>query len=44
LLAYSYFFGIINHTLSLVLSGDLPKKADSYQSQAWLSAWGSIAK
>lgn len=44
LLAYSYFFGIINHTLSLVLSGDLPKEADSYQSQAWLSAWGSIAK
>ncbi len=44
LLAYSYFFGIINHTLRLVLSGDLPKEADSYQSQAWLSAWGSIAK
>ncbi|MFW5443357.1 MAG: TetR/AcrR family transcriptional regulator [Methylococcaceae bacterium] len=43
-LAYSYFFGIIRHTLSLVLSGDLPKTADSYESQAWLSAWGSIAK
>ena len=44
LLAYSYFFGIIKHTLSLVLSGDLPKDANSYQSQVWLSAWGSIAK
>ena len=44
LIAYSYFFGIISHTLSLVLSGGLPKKADSYQSQAWLSAWGAIVK
>lgn len=44
LLAYTYFFGIIRHTLSLVLTGDLPKDADSYQSQAWLAAWNSIAK
>ena len=44
LLAYTYFFGIIRHTLSLVLTGDLPKDADSYQSQAWLAAWSSIAK
>ncbi len=44
LLAYSYFLGIIKHTLSLVLSGDLPKTADSYQSQVWLAAWGSIVK
>ena len=44
LIAYSYFFGIIRHTLSLVLSGDLPKDADSYQSQTWLAAWGSIVK
>ena len=44
LLAYTYFFGIIRHTLSLVLSDDLPKDADSYQSQAWLAAWSSIAK
>jgi len=44
LLAYTYFFGIIRHTLSLVLAGDLPKDADSYQSQAWLAAWSSIAK
>lgn len=44
LLAYTYFFGIIRHTLSLVLTEDLPKDADSYQSQAWLAAWSSIAK
>jgi AcrR family transcriptional regulator len=44
LLAYTYFFGIITHTLNLVLTGDLPKDADSYQSQAWLAAWSSIAK
>jgi len=44
LLAYSYFFGIIKHTLSLVLSGDLTKGASSYQAQAWLSAWSSIVK
>ena len=43
-MAYSYFFGIIRQTLSLVLSDDLPKDADSYQSQAWLAAWSSIAK
>ncbi len=44
LLAYSYFFGIIIHTLSLVLSGALPKSADSYQAQVWLAAWGCIVK
>lgn len=44
LLAYNYFFGIIFHTLSLVLNKTLPKQADSYQSQVWLAAWGSIAK
>jgi AcrR family transcriptional regulator len=44
LLAYSYFFGIIFHTLSLVLNKTLPKQADSYQSQVWLAAWGSIVK
>jgi AcrR family transcriptional regulator len=44
MLAYSYFFGIIRHTLSLVLSGDLPKDPESYQSQAWGAAWASIAK
>lgn len=44
LLAYCYFFGIINQTLLMVLNGALPKSADSYQSQAWLAAWGCIAK
>lgn len=43
-LAYCYFFGIINQTLTMVLNGSLPKSADSYQSQAWLAAWGCIAK
>lgn len=44
LMAYCYFFGIINQTLVLALQGSLPKTADSYQSQAWLAAWGSIVK
>lgn len=44
MLAYCYFFGIINQTLGLILQGALPKSADSYQSQAWLAAWGSIVK
>ncbi|MCQ8103181.1 TetR/AcrR family transcriptional regulator [Methylomonas sp. SURF-2] len=44
LLAYCYFFGIINQSLLMVLDGVLPKSADSYQSQAWLAAWGCIAK
>jgi len=44
LLAYCYFFGVISQTLGLVLQGALPKSADSYQSQAWMAAWGSIAK
>lgn len=44
LVAYNYFFGIIKHTLTMVLSGELSKDADSYQSQTWLMAWGSIVK
>ena len=44
MLAYSYFFGIIKQTIALVLSENLPNNADSYQSQAWLAAWDSIAK
>ncbi len=44
LLAYSYFFGIIQHTLGLVLCGALPKSAETYQAQVWLAAWGSIVK
>lgn len=44
LLAYCYFFGIINQTLDLVLQKALPKTAESYQSHTWLVAWGCIAK
>lgn len=44
LLAYTYFFGIINHTLKMVLIGDLNKAADSYQSQVWLTAWNTVVK
>jgi len=44
LLAYGYFFGIINTTLGMVLSGSLDKNANAYQSQTWLIAWNVIAK
>ncbi len=43
-LAHAYFFGIINTTLSMVLTGTLEKKADTYQSQIWLAAWNVIVK
>ena len=44
LLVNAYFFGIINNTLRMVLSGALDKKADAYLSQTWLAAWNVIAK
>ncbi|WP_019866659.1 TetR/AcrR family transcriptional regulator [Methylovulum miyakonense] len=44
LLANAYFFGIINSTLRMVLSGELNKKADAYRPQTWLAAWNVIAK
>lgn len=44
LLAYSYFFGIIHHTIALVLNGALPKSAEYYQSQAWMTAWNCIVR
>ncbi len=44
LLAYNYFFGIIRHTLTLILSGELPNNAESYQAQAWSAAWSCIVK
>lgn len=44
LLAYNYFFGIITHTLKMVLNGDLEKNADDYQSQAWFTAWNAVVK
>ncbi|MEQ1622828.1 MAG: TetR/AcrR family transcriptional regulator [Methylococcales bacterium] len=43
-LAFAYFFGVIDNTLKLVLSGALDKKAEIYQSQAWLTAWNTIVK
>lgn len=43
-LGYAEFFGIIDHTLRLALTGFFDKKADFYQSQTWLAAWNTIAK
>ncbi|MCK9394765.1 MAG: TetR/AcrR family transcriptional regulator [Methylobacter sp.] len=43
-LGCAQFFGIIDNTLRLVLTGFLDRKADYYQSQAWLAAWNTIAK
>jgi hypothetical protein len=43
-LCYAYFFGIINNTLRLILSGALDKSADTYLSSTWLAAWSTIAK
>jgi AcrR family transcriptional regulator len=43
-LCFAYFFGIVNHTLRMVLIGALDRKADAYQSQTWLAAWNTIAK
>jgi len=44
MLATAHFFGIINNTLRMVLTGELDKKADAYQPQTWLAAWNLIAK
>lgn len=44
MLLYTYFFGIINTTLRMILNGTLEKKSELYQSQAWMVAWNSIAK
>ncbi len=41
---YVHFFGIIDNTLKQVLTGLLDRKADFYQSQAWLAAWNTIVK
>ncbi len=43
-LANAYFFGVINNTLRLVLTGHLDKKANAYLPQTWLAAWSVIAK
>ncbi|NOR79666.1 MAG: TetR family transcriptional regulator [Methyloprofundus sp.] len=42
--AYCHFFGIIENTLKQVLTGNLKKKADFYEADAWLSAWMTIVK
>ncbi len=42
--AYCHFFGIIENTLKQVLTGNLKKKADYYEGDAWLSAWATIVK
>jgi AcrR family transcriptional regulator len=44
MLANTYFFGIINNTLTMVLTGELSKPADTYRPQTWLAAWNLIAK
>jgi AcrR family transcriptional regulator len=44
LLAQAYFFGIINNTLRMILTGALDKKAEAYQSQTWLVAWNAVVK
>lgn len=42
--AYCHFFGIIENTLKQVLTGNLKKKADYYEGDAWLSAWATLVK
>ena len=44
MLLYTYFFGIINTTLQMILNGTLEKRTELYQSQAWLTAWNAIVK
>jgi AcrR family transcriptional regulator len=44
MLLYTYFFGIINTTLQMILNGTLEKRCELYQSQAWMVAWNTIAK
>lgn len=44
MLIYTYFFGIINTTLQMILNGTLEKRIELYQSQAWLAAWNTIVK
>lgn len=43
-LGYAQFFGVIENILRLVLTGFFDRKADFYQSQAWLAAWNTIVK
>ncbi len=42
--AYCYFFGVIENTLTQILSGALKKPADFYQNDTWEIAWSTISK
>lgn len=41
---FAYFFGVIQGTLSLILTGALDKSAEAYLPSTWLTAWNAIAK
>lgn len=41
--AYAQFFGIVQLTLKLILSGTLESKAEKYQVETFRSAWNAIA-
>lgn len=43
ILVNAHFFGIVNNTLRMILTGELTKTADTYQPQTWLTAWNAIA-
>lgn len=42
--AYTYFFGVIEHTLRMILTGALKKKATTYQEEAWTIAWQTVSR
>jgi AcrR family transcriptional regulator len=44
ILCFSFFFGIVNNTLRMVLIGELDKNADAYLSTTWQTAWSAIVK
>ncbi len=41
--AYAQFFGIVQLTLKLILSGSLERKAEKYQVETFRTAWNAIA-
>jgi AcrR family transcriptional regulator len=41
---FAYFFGVIQGTLNLILTGALDKSAEAYLPSTWLTAWNAIAK
>jgi AcrR family transcriptional regulator len=42
--AYTFFFGVINSTLTMVMNGSLKNKAEQYESITWQAAWKIIVK